>query len=160
VAPKIAVTTDSVLVEQDPSRETRRRLEERKTVPDELDSKDAKGGAALGDPTSMRSWLSCLEIVEAIVPRHCHIRKNSRLAQNICLHAQAASRGFSEEYERGHFVFHHQRLCHQAWLNPKTCTTTTASRTNKSTGTTTREAACSATISDVATMGAFLRRWA
>ena len=64
VAPKIAVTTDSVLVEQDPSRETRRRLEERKTVPDELDSKDAKGGAALGDPTSMRSWLSCLDIVE------------------------------------------------------------------------------------------------
>ena len=64
VAPKIAVTTDSVLVEQEPSRETRRRLEERKTVPDELDSKDAEGGAALGDPTSMRSWLSCLDIVE------------------------------------------------------------------------------------------------
>ena len=66
VAPKIAVTTDSVLVEQEPSRETRRRLEERKTVPDELDSKDAEGGAALGDPTSMRSWLPCLDIVEEV----------------------------------------------------------------------------------------------
>ena len=62
VAPKIAVTTDSVLVEQEPSRETRRRLKERKTGPDGLDSKDAEGGAALGDPTSMRSWLSCLDI--------------------------------------------------------------------------------------------------
>ena len=64
VAPKIAVTTDSVLVEQEPSRETRRRLRERKNGPDGLDSKDAEGGAALGDPTSMRSWLSCLDIVE------------------------------------------------------------------------------------------------
>jgi len=64
VAPENAVTTDPVLVEQEPSRETRRRLEERKTVPDELESKDAEGGAALGDPTSMRSWLSCLDIVE------------------------------------------------------------------------------------------------
>jgi hypothetical protein len=64
VAPKIAVTTDAVLVEQEPSREMRRRLEERKPVPDELESKDAEGGAALGDPTSMRSWLSCLDIVE------------------------------------------------------------------------------------------------
>ena len=64
VAPKIAVTTDSVLVEQESSRETRRRLRERKTGPDGLDSKDAEGGAALGDPTSMRSWLSCLDIVE------------------------------------------------------------------------------------------------
>ena len=62
VAPKIAVTTDSVLVEQEPSHETRRRLKERKTGPDGLDSKDAEGGAALGDPTSMRSWLSCLDI--------------------------------------------------------------------------------------------------
>ena len=66
VAPKIAVTTDSVLVEQEPSRETRRRLKERKTGPDGLDSKDAEGGAALGDPTSMRSWLSCLDIVEEL----------------------------------------------------------------------------------------------
>ncbi len=64
VAPKNAVTTDSVLVEQDPSRDTRRRLEERKTGPDELDSKDVEDGAALGDPTSMRSWLSCLDIVK------------------------------------------------------------------------------------------------
>jgi hypothetical protein len=64
VAPKIAVTTDAVLVEQEPSREMRRRLEERKPVPDELESKDAEGGAALGDPTSIRSWLSCLDIVE------------------------------------------------------------------------------------------------
>ncbi len=64
--PKIAVTTDPVLVEQEPSRETRRRLEERKPVPDELESKDAEGGAALGDPTSMRSWLSCLDIVEKV----------------------------------------------------------------------------------------------
>ena len=47
VAPtEIAVTTDSVLVEQEPSRETRRRLRERKTGPDGLDSKDAEGGAA------------------------------------------------------------------------------------------------------------------
>ena len=67
VAPtEIAVTTDSVLVEQEPSRETRRRLRERKTGPDGLDSKDAEGGAALGDPTSMRSWLSCLDIVEEV----------------------------------------------------------------------------------------------
>ena len=47
VAPKIAVTTDSVLVEQEPSRETRRRLRVRKTGPDGLDAKDAEGGAAL-----------------------------------------------------------------------------------------------------------------
>ena len=66
VAPKIAVTTDSVLVEQEPSRETRRRLRERKNGPDGLDSKDAEGGAALGDPTSMRAWLSCLDIVEEV----------------------------------------------------------------------------------------------
>jgi hypothetical protein len=37
-------------------------LKERKTGPDGLDSKDAEGGAALGDPTSMRSWLSCLDM--------------------------------------------------------------------------------------------------
>ncbi len=60
---KIDDTTESVLVEQEPSRETRRRLRERKNGPDGLDSKDAEGGAALGDPTSMRSWLSCLDIV-------------------------------------------------------------------------------------------------
>ena len=66
VDPKIAVTTDSVLVEQEPSRETRRRLRERKNGPDGLDSKDAEGGAALGDPTSMRSWLSCLDLVEVV----------------------------------------------------------------------------------------------
>ena len=72
VAPKIAVTTDSVLVEQEPSHETRRRLKERKTGPDGLDSEDAEGDAALGDPTSMRSWLSCLDIVEAFTNvRYC-----------------------------------------------------------------------------------------
>jgi hypothetical protein len=41
-------------------------LRERKTGPDGLDSKDAEGGAALGDPTSMRSWLSCHDIVEEV----------------------------------------------------------------------------------------------
>jgi hypothetical protein len=41
-------------------------LRERKNGPDGLDSKDAEGGAALGDPTSMRSWLSCLDIVEEL----------------------------------------------------------------------------------------------
>ena len=61
VAPENAVTTDPVLVEQEPSRETRRRLEERKTDPDGLDDKDAEGGAALGDPASKRSWLPCLD---------------------------------------------------------------------------------------------------
>ena len=66
-----AVTTDPVLVEEEPSRETRRRLEKRKTGPDELDSKDAEGGAALGDPTSMRSWLSCLDIVEEVFSLSC-----------------------------------------------------------------------------------------
>jgi hypothetical protein len=39
-----------VLVEQEPSRETRRRLVERKTIPNGLDCSDAEGGAALGDP--------------------------------------------------------------------------------------------------------------
>ena len=63
---QIAVTTDSGHVEQEPSHETRRRLRERKTGPDGLDSKDAEGGAALGDPTSMRSWLSCLDILNAL----------------------------------------------------------------------------------------------
>ena len=61
VTPKITVTTDSVLVEQEPSRETRRRLRERKTGLDGLDAKDAEGGATLGDPTSMLSWLPCLD---------------------------------------------------------------------------------------------------
>jgi hypothetical protein len=69
VAPKNAVTTDPVLVEQEPSRETRRRLKERKTGPDELESKDAESGAALGDPTSMLSWLSCLDIGKSFFPR-------------------------------------------------------------------------------------------
>ena len=81
VAPtEIAVTTDSVLVEQEPSRETRRRLRERKTGPDGLDSKDAEGGAALGDPTSMRSWLSCLDIVAQVslyVRIQIHIQSRS-----------------------------------------------------------------------------------
>ena len=40
VAPKIAVTTDSVLVEQEPSHETRRRLKERKTGPDKGSKKE------------------------------------------------------------------------------------------------------------------------
>jgi hypothetical protein len=44
-----------VLVEQEPSRETRRRLVERKTIPNGLDCSDAEGGAALGDPASIRS---------------------------------------------------------------------------------------------------------
>ena len=35
-------------------------------------------------------------------------------------------------------------LCHEVWMNPKTCT---ASHTNKSTNITTREAACIVTIS-------------
>ncbi len=55
VSPENAVTTDPVLVEQEPSRETRRRLEERKTDPDGLDDKGAEGGAAPGDPASIRS---------------------------------------------------------------------------------------------------------
>ena len=68
VAPKNAVTTDPVLVEQEPSRETRRRLEERKTGSDELESKDAESGAALSDPPSMLPWLSCLDIVKEVFP--------------------------------------------------------------------------------------------
>jgi len=36
-------------------------LRERKTGPDGLDAKDAEGGAALGNPTSMRSWLPYLD---------------------------------------------------------------------------------------------------
>jgi hypothetical protein len=56
VAPKnVTAFSDTVLVEQEPSRETRRRLKVRKTIPDGLDCKDAEGGAALGDPASIRS---------------------------------------------------------------------------------------------------------
>ena len=56
VVPKnVTSFSDTVLVEQEPSRETRRCLELRKTVPDGLDCKDAEGGAVLGDPTSIRS---------------------------------------------------------------------------------------------------------
>ena len=59
VVPKIAVTTDPWLVEGDSLGETRRRFAERKLYPDGLESNDAEGEAARGDPTSMRSWLSC-----------------------------------------------------------------------------------------------------
>jgi hypothetical protein len=45
-----------MLVEREPSR---RRLEERKSDPDGLDSNGAEGEAARGDPVYMRSWLSC-----------------------------------------------------------------------------------------------------
>jgi hypothetical protein len=55
VTPENAVMTDPVIVEQEPSRETRHRLEELKTDPDGLDDKDAEGGAAPGDPASIRS---------------------------------------------------------------------------------------------------------
>ena len=55
VAPEIAVTTDPVVIEQEQSCETRRRLRERKTGPDGPDAKDAEGEATLGDPTSIRS---------------------------------------------------------------------------------------------------------
>jgi hypothetical protein len=68
VVPK-TVTTDSVLVEQEPSRETRRRLRVSKTVPDGIDVKDTDGGAALGDPTSGRSWLPCLDMEEVFFSR-------------------------------------------------------------------------------------------
>ena len=44
VAPNSAVTMDPVFVGQELSRETRRRLEERKSDPDGLDSKGAAGG--------------------------------------------------------------------------------------------------------------------
>ena len=67
VAPKNTVTTDPVLVEQEPSHETRRRLEQRKTDPDGLDAKDTEGGAALGDPASIRSWLPCLDITGSLL---------------------------------------------------------------------------------------------
>jgi hypothetical protein len=56
VAPTfVTAFSDAVLVEQEPSRETRRRLVERKTIPNGLDCSDAEGGAALGDPVSIRS---------------------------------------------------------------------------------------------------------
>jgi hypothetical protein len=51
----VTAFSDTVIVEQEPSRETRRRLKVRKTVPDGLDCKDEEGGAALGDPASIRS---------------------------------------------------------------------------------------------------------
>ena len=51
----VTAFSDAVLVEQEPSRETRRRLVERKTIPNGLDCSDAEGGAALGDPASIRS---------------------------------------------------------------------------------------------------------
>jgi hypothetical protein len=62
VAPENAVTTDPVLVEQEPSLETRRRFEEHKTDPDGIDDKDTEDGTALGDPASIRSWLPCLDM--------------------------------------------------------------------------------------------------
>ena len=56
VAPTfVTAFSDAVLVEQEPSRETRRRLVERETIPNGLDCRDAEGGAALGDPASIRS---------------------------------------------------------------------------------------------------------
>jgi hypothetical protein len=64
VTPENVVTTDPVVVEQEPSRETRRRLEERKTDPDGLDDKDAEDGAAPDDPASIRSWLPCLDMCD------------------------------------------------------------------------------------------------
>ena len=51
----VTAFSDAVLVEQEPSRETRRRLVERETIPNGLDCSDAEGGAALGDPASIRS---------------------------------------------------------------------------------------------------------
>jgi hypothetical protein len=51
----VTVFSDAVLVEEEPSRETRRRLVERKTIPNGLDWSDAEGGAALGDPAFIRS---------------------------------------------------------------------------------------------------------
>ena len=62
VVPEIAVTTEPVVIEQEPSCETRRRLRERKTGPDGPDAKDAEGEAALGDPASIRSWLPCRDM--------------------------------------------------------------------------------------------------
>ena len=60
VAPKqIAVTLDPWLVEGDPLGETRRRSAEREEELNGLESNDAGGAAARGDPASMRSWLSC-----------------------------------------------------------------------------------------------------
>ncbi len=51
----VTAFSDAVLVEQEPSRETRRRLVERETIPNGLDLRDTEGGAALGDPASIRS---------------------------------------------------------------------------------------------------------
>jgi hypothetical protein len=61
---KNTVTTDPMSVDQEPSPEVRRRLEQRKTGADWLDPRGAESGAALGDPVSMRSWLPCQEIVD------------------------------------------------------------------------------------------------
>jgi len=63
VAPKnVTVFSDSVFVDQEPFHETRRRLRVRKTDPDGFDAKDTEGGSTLGDPTSMCSWLPCLDV--------------------------------------------------------------------------------------------------
>ena len=62
VAPEIAVTTDPVVIEQEPSCETRHRLRERKTGPDGSDTKDAEVEAALDDPACIRPWLPCRDI--------------------------------------------------------------------------------------------------
>jgi len=50
VTPKNAVTTDSVIVEQEPTLETRRRLRERKTYPDGLDARTQKAGSHWATP--------------------------------------------------------------------------------------------------------------
>jgi hypothetical protein len=55
VTPENAVTTDPILVDQEPSCETRHRLEERETDSDSLDDKDTEHGVGPDDPTSIRS---------------------------------------------------------------------------------------------------------
>jgi len=57
--PEIAVTTDACLVEREALCGTRCRFAGRQSDPDGLESKDAEGEAARGDPAPMRSWLSC-----------------------------------------------------------------------------------------------------
>ena len=52
----------------------RRRFAERKLYPDGLESTDAEGEAARGDPTSKRSWLSC----------HCIERDVERAKNPAC----------------------------------------------------------------------------
>ena len=44
----------------------RRRFAERKLYPDGLESNDAEGDAARGDPASMRSWLSATVLEETV----------------------------------------------------------------------------------------------